>query len=136
MLVSSVGIVGGGAWAHIGGRQSVLPRQNISNRIYPTTPFSALMMMMMTMITMPMTFPRPHQPRSPLMTQAQTFLLMKGLTDSFQPEKHPRNSALWVKQWKLRRSKVLNSKPCYAFNFDPKTFKPFLDDAKLPNVYD
>ena len=27
--------------------------------------------------------------------------------------------------------KFLNSKPCYTFNCDPKTFKPFLNDAKL-----
>ena len=37
-----------------------------------------------------------------------------------------RDIALWVKQCKLRRSKVLNSKPCYAFNLEPKTFNPFL----------
>ena len=42
----------GGGGANFGGRQSVLTRQNISNRIYPTTPFSALMMMTMTMAMM------------------------------------------------------------------------------------
>ena len=25
----------------------------------------------------------------------------------------------------------MNSKPCYAFDSDPKTFKPFLNDANL-----
>ena len=33
-----------------------------------------------------------------------------------------------IKRGKL---KFLNSKPCYTFNCDPKTFKPFLNDAKL-----
>ena len=28
----------------------------------------------------------------------------------------------------------LNSKPCYAFNFDPKTFKPFLNSARSPEL--
>ena len=46
VLVRSVGIVEGGVGANIGGRQSVLlPSQNISNRIYATTPPSASTMM-------------------------------------------------------------------------------------------
>ena len=30
--------------------------------------------------------------------------------------------------------RILNSKPCYTFNCDPKMFKPFLNDAKLTKV--
>ena len=30
--------------------------------------------------------------------------------------------------------KILNSKPCYAFNSDPKTFKPFLNNANPPEL--
>ena len=45
VLVTSVGIVGG-VGANIGWRQSVLSRQNNSNRIYPTTPFSVRMVTM------------------------------------------------------------------------------------------
>ena len=30
--------------------------------------------------------------------------------------------------------RCLNSKPCYILNCDPKMFKPFLNDAKLPKV--
>ena len=30
--------------------------------------------------------------------------------------------------------KILNSKPCYAFNSDPKTLKPFLNNANPPKL--
>ena len=31
-------------------------------------------------------------------------------------------------------NKILNSKPCYAFNYDPKAFKPFLYNANPPKL--
>ena len=48
----------GGGGANIGGRQSVLLRQNISNRIYTTAPFSALVMVTMTMTMAKILIPR------------------------------------------------------------------------------